>query len=267
MGSKALIWLTIISLIFALAVAVTNLWDWVMSPDPNLVAEIEYGLFEYPPGLIDSLKSLRNLADESRLMEIELEDALKPIPDSMRESSRHWILLYFSLYLKEHLPSGVPQPFSDIRGYWSITLRNEGEKLARSVMLRLHNLVYVCIYRDGEALVSNESPESIKIGDLHPLEEIRIIAWSSGEPSFYRYRYDEIRLTHESGVGTVLIRAPIDPVWHKLASFWEILWSTIQFFIIAVLILVAIAWIVAKLEERKRSQPNSSESQSKPDPN
>ena len=223
MRSKVQVWLTIISLILAVVVGAVQLWDWVDSPDPDLVAEIEYGPFTYPPGLEDSLSS------------------------------------------------GVPEPFSHIRGYWSIIVRNEGKKLAKSVRLRLGDLVYVCIYQDNKELVNAESTQWIKIGDLHPLEGVRIVAWSSSIPSIYIYLHrefisDEIRLTHESGVGTVVIRAPIDPFWHEVASFWEILWSIIQFLIIVVLISVSIVWIVAKLEERKRSQPNPSESQSKPDP-
>ena len=200
MKSKALIWITIIGSIasvFSLVLASIQL-GWVNSPDPDLVAEIEYGLFEYPPGLVDSL------------------------------------------------PSGVSQSFSHIRGYWSITLRNEGEKLAKSVNLWLENLVYVRIYRDNEELVSNESLWPIEIGDLHPPEEIKISAWSSSEPSLYVFLHeqtsDEIRLTHESGVGTVLIRSPIDPVWHKLANLWPII-----LIIIAMSILGAIVWILDNL--------------------
>ena len=166
---------------------------WVNSPDPNLVAEVEYGPFEYPPGLVDSL------------------------------------------------PSEARQSFSYISGYWSITLRNEGKKPGKHVKLWLDNLVYVRIYRDNEELVSNGSLEPIEIGDLHPPEEIKITAWSSSEPSFYVA--DDIRLTHNSGTGTVLIRAPIDPVWHKLERSWRI----ILIFIIIFTIVPLIAYILDKL--------------------
>ena len=180
MKSKAQVWITIIGSIASILglVFIPMQLGWINSPDPDLVAEIEYGLFEYPPGLVDSL------------------------------------------------PSGVSQSFSHIRGYWSITLRNEGEKLAKSVKLWLENLVYVRIYRDNEELVSNESLWPIEIGDLHPPEEIKITAWSSSAPALYVLLHertsDEIRLTHESGVGTVLIRAPIAPVWHKVEAIWPI---------------------------------------------
>ena len=193
MKSKALTWI-IISSTLAILVDITDLWDRVMSPDPDLVAKIKYCPFKYPLGLVESL------------------------------------------------PSEVPEPFSRIDVYWFIILENRGKKRAESVRLRLDNLVYVCIDRDDEKLVCNGPSEWIKIGDLHPLEEIQITAWSSSEPSF-KYIADNIRIIHDSGIGTVLIQAPIDPFWHKLANFWP----KIRIIIVLLILVVAIVWILDKL--------------------
>ncbi len=248
----------IASVLTGLLVLVGN---WYISPASDLVAEIEYGSFMYPPGLVDSLKLLRNLAYESRLKEIDLEDDLKPISDNTeREITRLLIMKHFSSYLSENLPLlGIPEPFYHLKGYYSVTLRNEGNKSAKSVTLTLPNIVYMCIDREGEERKCNKSSEVVKIDDFRPHEAISVIAWSRHEPPPYLHISDRILLTHESGVGSVVIRAPIGPFWHGLARFLKIFWIPILFFMY-IFSVVFIYW-----NKRRKAEPDPSDSQSETD--
>ena len=205
MGNKLINWLKNIGAALFVVISLIQIWDWFMSPAPDLVAEIESGPFEYPPGLIDSLKSRTEI---SRLMDSFYRDIFS------------------------------------IKRCLSVTRRNEGEKPVKSVTLKLPYVVYVRIHREDEAPVSKESSELVKIDVIHPDEEIKLIAWLRYESPF-PYK---IRLTHESGVETIVIRAPVDPFWQNLAEHLSKYWVLYVLLIIILPIFIYMIYIELRNE-------------------
>ena len=218
-----------IGIVLAIVVSSYQIISWLRVPRTRLVAEVDYGDFRYPSALRNEIKELRNLAEDSLLaskLDMNYIDNDQINRDGA-ESVAKGLVSGLSLYLSAQIPYDIPRPYSLIHGYWSVLIRNGGNKTARTVSLILPYVVCSEVYRE-EGIAATETPPGIlKFESLEPHEEVRIIAWTSMEPSAHVAK--EIRFAHENGLGRIAVQIPTGSFWHWIESnLFFVLWSVIM---------------------------------------
>jgi len=105
-----------------------------------------------------------------------------------------------------------------LSGTWTLQVTNKGDLAASSLSLMLPYAVLFSARKEGGETEIIETEEVIDLGDLLPLESISVTAWTTIEPS--TSIADRIRLSHESGIGTVRLYAELSPIWVWLNRGW-----------------------------------------------
>ena len=222
-GEKIRHWAVWIGIVLSVPVALNaamDFWNFVQAPSENVVAEVTYGSFELPQELIQDVESLYGFSLAPLLKEkLDLTGALSFIDEeSDRELALVMIRGQVSSFLNESLPNKPPSPYHSIRGYWSVTLTNEGSTTLKSVALTLPDAVYSAIEREGEPINHRRSNSIIHFDSVPPQESIEIYAWASTRPT--RYNDVDVKLVHSNGVGTVSFRVPVGPFWVFMEQYW-----------------------------------------------
>lgn len=219
-------WLNVVKIVASILiglVALTQLWDWATALSSEVTAEITFGKFVMPPSLVDELEAVHDdLSDFAKLKaDLDMSRALKVIEDEkVRTGVGNLIYLKFSDFLAKRLPRGVPSDYRSIDGYWSAVIRNRGTKAIEAVTITLPNTSYISVKREGLKAHHERSTSLIQLGQLQPHEGITLLAWSDIEPK--RLYFDDIKLTHSTGVGNISIRAPAGPFWASMERWWPI---------------------------------------------
>ena len=206
----------------ATVLALMQIWSMLTAPSSSLNADISFGSFVIPPGLAERLDQISRLTDEPTLKsQVDVSGALDVIQDkNQRELATDRVLSRIRSFLQADLPRGIPPPYSGIRGYWEVRVRNSGTKAVSDTVLTLPDIVYVLVEREGQLTKHGETSSVLRLEKLQPREEIKVMAWTAyTKPSLYGS--DQIKLTHGEGVGTVTVRAPVGPLWQWMDKLLE----------------------------------------------
>jgi hypothetical protein len=137
-------------------------------------------------------------------------------------------------------------------GYWSADVVNEGERELKDVIFVLPNAALTCHWSEG-ALASTcargREKAATQLGDLQPRERVRVFAWTSIEPG--ALYFDNVRLTHSSGIGDVSFRKPVSTFW----QWWESKWLVVVF-VTSLALLILVSWLSS--DSRQRGEPRKS---------
>jgi hypothetical protein len=246
-----------IGLILAVPISLITIWDWVTKPSMGLSSVVTYGPFKYPPNLrpilyrIDSLISdsvIRAALDSTQLLRTR-EERLFGVRDVVRD-------------VRQRVASAIPshsrtENFGP-RGYWDVQIENTGTQAVRDVRLSLPDAAYSCVYREAESPACSDVPP-IRIGDLQPRELIRVTSWTSFEPSAYDGR--KIRLTHEEGIGDVVVRGPAGPFFRGLEEFWGVFWRVFLFAAGAIALVLLVGFLTGHVRIQRAPQDNGQSGQ------
>ena len=113
-------------------------------------------------------------------------------------------------------------PMGGIDGIWFIRLRNSGSLTTAKVTLTLpSDVVFARVTKPGAKSENLVRQELVAIGDLQPQQGASVVAWTYSRPS--SFSIDSIRLSHVSGIGDVVIRAPAGPFWLWMEGNWWLL--------------------------------------------
>ena len=105
---------------------------------------------------------------------------------------------------------------------------NKRMKLSK-VKLSIPDVSLVTIKRGSKILVINKPKNPILIGDMDPLEKIQVIAWTS--VFFFPSDVDDIRITHDNGIGKINVKITLGGIWPFLSKWWLPILSSFAFVI------------------------------------
>lgn len=233
-----------VGIVIAVILGCIQLWDWITAPRDRLVAAIEYGPLMLPPSIEAEFVRLRDLADEDKLKEMIRFDELLSYPETEpRGYIGDRVVAAVAMVLRINLPYyGLPPNYGRLNGYWTAKIVNRSEKALAEVKLSLPHTQYVKIKREGQGAIHSATNDVIHLGKMQPQDEAWIVAWTSIEPS--RYYADDIKLTHDAGMGEIDVRAPVGRIGQWFDRFWSLL---------AFLLLMAVFWTVLILADIRSS--------------
>ncbi|GAB1270312.1 hypothetical protein NBRC116493_35660 [Aurantivibrio infirmus] len=194
----------------AVVIACTQLWDWFNESAPRPVAKLSHQEYYIEPSFITELRDF-----SSKLPEVN-----QP--------------------LLEHILDEIRFGYDKTEGVWLIDVTNEGGVVANSVKLKIPNAKSVAIFREGLPGEYTELNEIIELGELQPHESLSLRAWTNSD----FYDEDDFRITHEGGIGTVVVFEDAAPLWVWLSNNWKfLLWMTV---IVMLFIVSRISWVSKK---------------------
>lgn len=165
---------------------VLGLWVYFQTPSADVVATVRYAPIIWPPQLADEARDLWRSSDENKTL------------FSYRDSA------FYSRF--------------NLQGVWTAQVINQGDLVASSLSLRLPYALLFSVRKEGREAEISEGEETIQLGDLLPLETIAVTAWTKIEPTEASAR--NIRLSHESGLGTIRAYGQLSPIWVWLSRWW-----------------------------------------------
>jgi hypothetical protein len=226
------------SYVLGAAVLLLQLWDWFSTRrQGDLEAVVTFGQFRLPPMLERDFAAIRSLASPV---------VLDSIPWSTRysERARAAVTADVASFLAGRLPADVPPDVRQLAGYWAATVRNDGPRSLTSVTFTLPDARAVQLSRRGAPFMQNDAVHDvILIGDLQPKEEVEVFAWTS-VPIAPRGEAD-ITLTHDNGLGSVLVKRPVGRVGQLAERYWFLLR-----FLVLLFASIALATVVHLLRAR-----------------
>ncbi len=202
-------WIKRIGLILAFILACAQLFDWgAKFFRRELVARLERGAFELPPQLDDFYTDLtKELDSDTFVRRVLADEHFKSIADDIKElsdSRKEDLVRRMARLLPGRSAIGIPYPFQSIKSYWSGTITNSGSAQITAAQLYISGGRFALLTRDNNSRTAKSIENVIDIGDLRPMERVQVSIWSIYDLDYYRYAPD-VRLTHRSGVGKVII--------------------------------------------------------------
>lgn len=235
-----------IGLLLAVPIALITIVDWIGKPSMDVSAVVTFGPFAYPPNLTPVLHRLDSVLSDSAIRAaLDSASFLKTREDrtvGVRQLARE-----VRGQVARAVPAHSRSDAFGLRGYWRVQIENTGTQTVKSVRLSLPDAAYSCVFREAEReTCADFSP--LRIGELQPREIVRVTSWTSFEPS--ASDGDDIRLTHDQGIGDVVVRGPAGPFFRWLDSSWRVFVVMIVVIVTPVTISVLIDLYRAR---RKRS--------------
>lgn len=188
---------------------------WFNTPTTSLVAEVEYSAFKWPPTLDEAVKSsFRKAAIHSRVP-AQLHPRLEEILE-MAVADLHMHRLV-----------------DRIDSVWFVKIKNDGGVPTSSVSIKFPKLVFADLQKEGLKREVFDWNDLVHLGDLRPQEVVYLTAW--GNFGFLESDASQIRISHASGLGSVVVRAPANPVWVWADRNWRF-FAWLTFFAIMLLV-------------------------------
>jgi len=174
----------------------------------DLIARLEGGAFGLPPQLDDFYADLTKKLDADTFVPRVLADEhFKFLAGNVKElsgSQTEDLLRWTARLLPNRLATVVPSKFENIQSYWAGTITNSSSGQVTTVQLYLNGAKFALLTHDDNSKTSQSTENVVNIGDLRPGEKVQVSIWSTYGSDYYWYGPD-IRLTHRSGVGKVII--------------------------------------------------------------
>jgi len=196
-----------IAVVVGLLLSITTLYNWGAKLFANdVVAHLEAGAFSIPPQLesfysklADDLTSdavvARALADESFTSAYDLKDA--------SDDTKASIVRRVASVLPRVTDIKIPYDFTRIESYWTGSVTNSSKARVTTVQLYVSGAKFVLMKRDNNSTTPQSVENLVNIGDLRPGETVQLSIWSGS--GFKYFSSGDVRLTHASGVGQVVV--------------------------------------------------------------
>jgi len=219
-----------IAVVVGLILSFITLYNWgAKFFARDIIARLEPGAFEIPPQMDSFYSKLATSFKEDALIASArtkwwFKDAygLKDVSDDQKEK---FIGNVADLLPRESQIS-VPWEFRQIAAYWRGTIANSSKERVTFVQLYLSGAKYALVKRDDNSKAAQSIENLISIGDLRPGETVEVSIWSNSSFRFLSSR--DVRLTHSSGIGKVIIPRSVTgfPAWIDKYDFvfYLILW-------------------------------------------
>lgn len=185
--------------ILGAAATVIGLWRYFTSPAEKISAVLTIGHFALPPRIGEDYQRLKEaLSEESFKSEI--------VELAKSDSEKIHALTTLLMRARHKLPYSIVDEVDRYRGLCHIGVTNHGTKRAKGVRLIVPSGKLIQIRREGQEVGWRKIDEAIDLGDIQPGEPIGLYCWC--ETREVEQLGDRVRLTHDEGVGSVLIRCP-----------------------------------------------------------
>jgi hypothetical protein len=182
------------------------------------VGRLEGSSFELPPELDEFYTNLGKKLDSDALVPRVLADEdFKRIAGKLREQNfagdkinevsdteKEYLIRRMTRLLPTKLEIEIPYGFKSLKSYWTATISNSSSAQITAAQLYLSGAKFALVTRDNASKIAQSTENLVDIGDLRPSEKVQVSIWSVYGLDYYRYAPD-IRLTHRSGVGKVII--------------------------------------------------------------
>lgn len=121
-------------------------------------------------------------------------------------------------------------------GCWSAEVKNRGSISCKDVRLRLPHAILCMIKRENAKPVISNCSYVVSVGDLAPLEQVKVYGWTYGYGGPNFCDKDGITLIHEKGIGRVRLKLPLRDYWFYVSKHWV--------FIILLPWIFVLSWVI-----------------------
>jgi hypothetical protein len=245
--------ITRIGLILSVFLAVAKLLDFgAKFFRHDLVARLEGGAFGLPPQLDDFYADFtKKLNADTFVPRVMADENFKSLADNVKElsqSRKEDLVRWVARLLPNRLETAMPYEFKSIQSYWTGTITNSSSGQVTTVQLYLNGAKFALLARDDNSKTSQSTENVVNIGDLRPGEKVQVSIWSVYGLDYYAYAPD-VRLTHHSGLGKVIIPRLVT----GLPAFLD-KYSVFVYMIVWLFVVVGISAAVTGVQSRK-SEP------------
>lgn len=167
-----------------------------LDPPASLKVEVTYSPFLLPPSLDQDLRELEGLPYHKEF---------------------DW---QTSSLLRSMIPTRLSSKHS-FSGIWFATIENQGHRKATATRLKIPYVTLASIQKEGVSPEVHEVDEVIEVGDIAPRENVSVTAWSRTTPT--RFSAGHLRLTHNEGIGSIILKVPARAFWSDLEVVWPFL--------------------------------------------
>jgi hypothetical protein len=214
--------LTVVAIVIGAVSGVVIVYDWV-TKDAHLDVRVFAASYKYPPEMPSTDPNSGAQAAESNAGGNKSVSAAKAD------------LSIFDRY----------------QGFIEFDLHNSGGAQARDVAIDLPYAGIAEILSTGSASRPLRFANSIPLGAIAPTDSVTVYAWTSREPGEYEEK--EIRVTHSTGVGSIVFLHESDGFWRTLGRGLLGIAEFIGFIALCLVTLAAVSGGLAKLTSRGSS--------------
>lgn len=185
-----------------------QIWSWVTEPKGDLEARVSMANIAYPPSVDEVISSIRESINQDAI-EHALGRELIVTLDKTDISKEEIKLISSALAweLRDEFPRLELSEALRLTGMYKIEVRNNGSSSVSAVRLKIPNFDMVEIIRDDKPPEFQENRTLIQLGTIQPTESVILHSWSKMPVS--SYRAEDIRLTHDKGIGSISIRSDV----------------------------------------------------------
>ena len=160
------------------------------------------------------------------------------------------------------LQKDLPFDFSLVRGIWLMAVKNDGNAPVSSISLKLPKFptpLFISVEKEGTQQEAHAATTVVALGDLRPQEAASVVVWTDSAPT--TGYADGIKISHASGIGSVVVRAPAGPMWWRLERNWLLYIFLASIFGSLVLAILATNQVFARLQKSddEQSKPSAPE--------
>ena len=172
----------------------------------DVVARLEPGAFAIPPQLESFYNKLASdLRNDSFAKRVLSDPSFKSayFLKDLSEDQKDSIVQRVASLLPNDTSITIPYDFRGLEAYWSGNVTNSSKTTVTNVQLYIRSAKFVLVKRDDNSTAPQSVENLITIGDLRPAETVQLSIWC--RLGFSYWSNDDVRLTHSSGVGKVVI--------------------------------------------------------------
>jgi hypothetical protein len=206
-----------------------SLWSALGQPSERLHAEIRYAVFELPPDIVETLGQAGSPFSHEEVQGIvrELLPSLalpgsRRTRDDVTESVTD--ALEQSLIVRRRTKDWSLYCVRDSGTYYNVSISNTGGRALKSVLLTSVDGGCGVIKRPGQPVeIKTGQLQQVEVGTLQPQDTAVVAFWSRGISGSYKAQ--EVRLSHENGIGSITIIEPAGRVGRFVDDygFWILL--------------------------------------------
>jgi hypothetical protein len=242
-----------IAVIVGLLLSITTLYNWgskVFSHD--VIAHLEAGAFAVPPQL-DSLYSKlgTDLKTDAFVARVLSDESFRTIyfPKDTTDDQKASVVRRIAGFLPSGSDIAIPYDFKSIQSLWTGTVVDSSKARVTTVQLYLSGAKFALLKRDDNSTTPQSIQNLVNIGDLRPGESVQLSIWSGS--GFNYFSSGDIRLTHASGVGQVVVPRLVTGL-PALIDKYDIIVYMLLFWIFIVLVVPLSIEQLSKWRARRR---------------
>ena len=226
--------LEIIALAVGLVIASTTLWQG-FKPSGQLIAEVTSTKIDLPLELSAKLNDLPEQVGTA------VTNSLKQSVDSKTLSQA---VLAARTAAVGATTDNAGFSLSSVHFLFMATVRNNTPSTLTDVCLRFpfsQGSFHASIYPESEPARSVELGPILRLGDLRPLGEVRVVIWSWSALLDY-----DVQVTHSGGIGSVWFNRPVPQSVSMIGGYW-LSYRTLAFGFAISFLLIAIFLLYRRL--------------------